>query len=127
MHIGYRNKYIVETDSIILIKWFSNNLLKINESKSHIIITSDEGNTNIQIGISIIKSSSEETLLGIMIDNKLSFNPHVEKLCKKMSHKLHTLIRIAPFMQLNCSKTVNHECIHKITIQLLPLGLDVAQ
>ena len=33
-----------------------------------------------------------------MIDNKLTFNPHVEKLCKKASQRLHALIRIAPFM-----------------------------
>ena len=40
----------------------------------------------IKIGDSCISCSSEETLLGILIDNKLTFDPHVEQLYKKL-HK----------------------------------------
>ena len=38
-------------------------------------------------------------LLGINIDNKLTFKSHVETLCKKAAQKLHALARIAIHME----------------------------
>ena len=52
----------------------------------------------IKIGDSSIFCSSEETLLGILIDNKLTFDPHVEQLCKKPTQKLYALKRIAQYV-----------------------------
>ena len=42
-----------------------------------------------------ISSSKCENLLGIDIDNKLTFEPHVRSLCKKASQKLNAFARIA--------------------------------
>ena len=42
-----------------------------------------------------ISSSKYEKLLGIHIDNKLTFEPHVRSLCKKASQKLNAFARIA--------------------------------
>ena len=39
----------------------------------------------------IIKNSLQEKGLGIMIDNMLTFEPHVENVCKKTGQKLHAL------------------------------------
>ena len=43
----------------------------------------------------VIKETKEQMLLGINIDNKLTFKSHVETLCKKAVQKLHALARIA--------------------------------
>ena len=77
-----------------LLKWFTDNLLKANPEKSHLVTNSaQEIQTNIG-GMAISKSKSEK-LLGIHIDNKLTFEPHVRSLCKKASQKLNAFARIA--------------------------------
>ena len=46
-----------------------------------------------------ITSTDEVTLLGVSIDNKLTFKNHIDELCRKASYKLHALHRIRPFYQ----------------------------
>ena len=56
------------------------NYLKANTDKSQLLLTSkDEG--SIKIDSTYIKSSSKN-LLGVLIDNKLTINENVFKLCK---------------------------------------------
>ena len=45
-----------------------------------------------------IASSKKEKLLGISIDTTLSFEHHINSLCKKASQKLHALAIIAHYM-----------------------------
>ena len=46
----------------------------------------------------VIECSSSVKLLGVTIDNKLNFDEHVSKLCKKASQKIHAFARISNFM-----------------------------
>ena len=65
----------LENVSSNLFQWFTENELKGNESKCHLLISSGE-NVHVQIGTSEIKNSDCERLLEIDIDCKLSFeNP----------------------------------------------------
>ena len=43
-----------------------------------------------------IKNSKCEKLLGIEIDHKLTFNAHVDEICKKAGQKMNTLSRVIP-------------------------------
>ena len=45
-------------------------------------------------------------LLGVIIDDKLTFNEHVSKLCKKASNKLHALARISKYMTKDKLRTI---------------------
>ena len=54
----------------------------------------------VKIENEIIKNSLQEKLLGIVIDNRLTLEPHVENLCKKAGQKLHALARIANYMDI---------------------------
>ena len=45
-----------------------------------------------------VSNSSCEKILGVYFDNKLNFNTHVTKLCKKASQKLHALARVSNLM-----------------------------
>ena len=45
------------------------------------------GNVFIAVDMEIIKASVKVKLLGVTIDNKLDFNEHVSKICKKVSTK----------------------------------------
>ena len=70
------------------------NYLKANPGKSQRLLTSKD-EVSIKIDDTGIKSSSSKNLLGVIIDNKLTFNERVSKLCKKASNKLHALTRIS--------------------------------
>ena len=74
----------------MLVKWFSDNFLKLNDDKCHLMIFGDESTeTTISIGNSRINESDNEKLLGVTFDKKLSFKKHVEDLSKKANQKLH--------------------------------------
>ena len=38
---------------------------------------------------------TKKQLIGVTVDNKFSFEPHLNLLCKKVRQKLHTLARIS--------------------------------
>ena len=52
----------------------------------------------INVEDEIIECSSSVKLLWVNIDNKLNFDEHVSKLCKKASQKIHALARISNCM-----------------------------
>ena len=45
-------------------------------------------------------------LLGVTVDNKLSFEPHLNLVCKKVSQKLHALARVSKFISKKKLKVV---------------------
>ena len=95
----------LENSTHDLFKWFKENHMKVNPDKCHLLLA-----TNVPASVNInsynIKNSSEEKLLGTKIDNKLSFESHVSSICKKASQKLHTLTRIANYMDLSKRRTL---------------------
>lgn len=96
----------LETDSKDLLVWVSNNGLKANPDKFHLILNTSESNHFIEIENNKIFNSNCEKLLGVKIDNNLSFDEHVTGLCNKASQKLHALVRIAPFMKQEQRKAI---------------------
>ena len=82
------NKVLHDLEKIsnTLFKWFTDNLLKANPEKSHLLTNSTQ-EIQINIGEIAISNSKCEKLLGIHFDNKLTFEPHVRSLCEKASQK----------------------------------------
>ena len=76
-----------------LFEWFTNNHMKANHDKGHLLMS-------ISIPISskvedyIIKTSDNEKLLGVTVDANLNFNYRLENKLKKASEKVHVLARI---------------------------------
>ena len=52
----------------------------------------------IKIGEAPIKESKEQNLLGITLNQSLSFKTPVKDLCRKANQKLHALARISCYM-----------------------------
>ena len=85
----------LEKGSGSLFKWFKDNLFKGNPDKCHFLVNTNE-KTKINIGEFSIENSDCEKLLGVKIDNKLTFDCHMSDMCKKASRKINALARVAP-------------------------------
>ena len=46
-----------------------------------------------------LENSKEEVILGITIDNKLTFDSHIKSMCRKAGQKLSALSRISPYLE----------------------------
>ena len=61
---------------------------------------------SIKIDSFDINNTQCQKLLGITLDNKLTFNSHVTILCAKSSQKLHALSRVSQYMTLKQRKVI---------------------
>ena len=46
-----------------------------------------------------LENSKEEVILGITIDNKLTFDSHIKSMCRKAGQKLSALSGISPYLE----------------------------
>ena len=60
------------------------------------MLTTDKLKINVKG--SAISNEKIVKLLGVALDNKLSFEPHLNVVCKKVSQKLHALARVSKFI-----------------------------
>ena len=97
----------LEYDTLTCIVWFEDNFMKLNEDKCHFLISGDiNEHLFAKVGDELIWESSEEKLLGIIIDKHLNFNSHLTKLCRKVNGKVTALARIAKLLPFDKRRTV---------------------
>ena len=84
----------------VLFEWFSNNFLKANADKCHLILRTHEP-FSINIDNEVIKNSNNKKLLGINLNNRIGFDTRVANICNRVSKKLHALARISQFMNIH--------------------------
>ena len=84
----------------VLFEWFSNNFLKANADKCHLILSTDEL-FSINIDNEVSKNSSNKKLLGINLNNRLGFDTNVANIGNRVSKKLHALARISQYMNIH--------------------------
>ena len=70
-----------------------------NTGKSHRLLSRNSRAT-ATIDNSYIESEDEQVLLSITIDSNLTFENHINSICKKTSQTLNALARIAPYMNI---------------------------
>ena len=75
----------IETDAVVISKWFPENFMKLNEGKCHLLTFGTiQSNIKIKIGEAIVEETSEEKLLGVILDknstSKVIFQAYVRKL-----------------------------------------------
>ena len=90
-------------------KWFIDNCLKANPDKYHVFLSKTYETQLIVEDVPI--ACSCEKLLGVKIDQKLSFEPHVKSICKKASQKLNALERMASSLKFKQRKLLLNEFI----------------
>ena len=89
---------LLEKESEVAIKWFSDNNMIVNPKRFQAIIINRRNRSNhnscLTINSAKIKSKESVRLLGIEIDNKLNFEKHVSTICKKANNQLNMISRI---------------------------------
>jgi len=81
-------------------KWYKDNFLKGNCDKSNVMLLGKKNKNedsffiNVKIDEQIIKSSADLKLLGVTLDDELSFSTHIKDICKKLSKKVGVLVRL---------------------------------
>ena len=82
----------------IVTNWFYENFMVLNSKKCHFMCICKDIDETFSFKDVCYKSSKEEVILGITIDNKLSFDSHIRKMCKKSGQKLNAFSRITTFL-----------------------------
>ena len=60
-----------------------------------------DGNFNVMCNDVILKHISHENILGVTIDNTVSFDEHIINICKTINKKLNTFSRKNHYMKQN--------------------------
>ena len=136
----------INNEMIVILKWFSSNGMVANPDKFQTIFLGTPQNVDIEIGSFTITSSNEVKLLGITLDRKLTFYPHIQNICGKTLSKTKALMRIrnylnqkqtdllffshimspfnyCPLVWMFCSKQA-HNLIHKTQHKALKVRLN---
>ena len=95
----------IRTAAESLTLWFQNNCVKVNPDKFHLLLSNKKIH-QVDICNEKLSSTYSEKLLGIKIDNKLTFEEDVEELCKKASQKVSALARISSLMRFQQRKRI---------------------
>ena len=87
-------------DTLESIKWYNENGLDANPDKFQCVIMNRGGAVNVSISVhdKIIDSTDEIKVLGVLLDSKLNFNPHISSICKRASQQINALRRISKFL-----------------------------
>lgn len=91
--------------------WFQMNKLKLNINKTKAMILNGSTRKSICIDYEPIEIVDEIKYLEILIDNKLFFNAHVERICKKVSRELNFCGRIRKRISKICATRVYNTII----------------
>ena len=102
-------KEVLQGESILLINWFTENLMKANPDKFQAICMGQKTHdaiSSFQLNDTVITCEDNVTLLGVNIDFMLNFNDHISDICKKASQQLAVLKRIGRFLTKHGKLTI---------------------
>ena len=83
--------------------WLQNNCMKVNPDKFHLLFSD---RYQVDICNKKLSNTCSEKLLGIKIDKKLTFEEHIDRLCKKASQKVSALARISSLITFEQRKCI---------------------
>ena len=88
---------IINTELTNVVNWLNANRLSLNVDETNLMIFRPKGKNqecpNIQINGSEIKEVSSAKLLGVFIDNKLSWAEHINHISRKVSKSIGIIIK----------------------------------
>ena len=93
---------VLENEANNALSWLERNEMIANPDKFHALFVkkdqTDTSGINLDFQGHSIKSEETVKLLGVTLDYKLNFDPHISNLCKKAAAQLNVLKRLKSFI-----------------------------
>ena len=100
-------KNLLRKDFRALTEWFFKNYMVLNQKKCHYrCIGRNTENDKFEFDNLLLENSKEEVVLGVTIDNKLTFDSHIKSICRKVGQKLGALLRITNYLNSSQKKLI---------------------
>ena len=98
---------LFEEDSIKFFQWFSDNQMKANHDKCHLLVS---GKNNVTMNASgfKIKNTESKKLPGVKVDCGLKFENYLDGVIQKASNKINVLSGFTPFRNLSQKKMLKN-------------------
>ena len=89
-------------------KWMSENMLKLNEDKTEVLVITARGQTNdisINVGGCDISPGIEPPRnLGVLFDSSCSLKQHVNKLCKSLNYSIFNIGKVRKYLDTSTAE-----------------------
>ena len=101
-----------QNDINVINQWCIDNGMFINTNKSHFMITNTSETVDLLIGNSPLTQTSSSSLLGFVVNDRLTPTDHVSKLLKKVATNTRLLLAVRHLMNSHLSLKFYHHFIH---------------
>lgn len=112
------------TEMDIFYKWCVSNRLTVNQNKTYYMLFTNKHTQSIPplfYNYSIIKRTTQHTLLGITFDDSLTFKPHISNMCLKLSRIVALLYKIKDHMPRHVLKIIYNAHVLPILSYCIPI------
>ncbi|KAL9972361.1 hypothetical protein ACROYT_G018646 [Oculina patagonica] len=97
-------------------RWMCNNLLKLNQDKTELVVISSKFRhcpdlKHIRVGDEYIAPKSSARNLGVIIDNCLCMEKHVKKICNEANYHLRNISKIRKYLTQDSAEILIHAFI----------------
>ena len=98
-------------------KWMNNNRLKLNEDKTEFMVFSSRRNSSrivvdsLSIGDEVVPRVPKVRNLGVLLDSELSFEIHINNLCRLCYANIKAIWKIRRFLNLDTAKVIVHALV----------------
>jgi len=95
--------------------WMKINKLLLNYIKTKFMIISNKKHTDrceIKLGEHIIEQVKQIKYLRVILDDRLSWKPHIQHVCSKVSTNSWALLKLRNYVGINTLKTVYYSHIY---------------
>ena len=101
-------------DKVTLLRWFKENSMKANPNKFQFMILDKKPRQLIMFNINqiTVEESQKVVLLGLTINNQLTFKNPVDMLCSTANYELHAFRKIRKYLTLEKTKLLNNAFIN---------------
>ena len=95
-------------------KWMIDGRLLLNDTKSEFLAIgtrqqlSKLRSSSIEVGNQKIGRSSSVRNLGVMLDESLRMNSHINQICKASLYHIHNIRRISKYLSKECRQSLVH-------------------
>ena len=109
----------LQTDIDEIMNWSADNKMILNESKTKSMLVTgkrlgkkvEQSTLQLHVNSTELEQVSSHKLLGVTIDNQLTFDQHIENLCTKLSQRIAVLRKIRRSLPLDQRKLYGNAMI----------------